>query len=345
MNSDRITSKLEHWYAQNKRDLPWRGLKDPYPIWLSEVILQQTRVQQGLPYYSRFVSAFPDVHALAAASQTEVLKLWEGLGYYSRGRNLHKAAQMVSSEFDGRFPDSAAGLLKLPGVGPYTAAAIASICYDERIAVVDGNVNRFISRLYGIKEAVDSSLGKAMIHEHASSLMETASSPAEFNQSLMEMGATICSPKSPSCEECPVSESCIARATDSISDYPQKKAKKKVRKRYLDYQVILDENHTYIRERSEEDIWNGLFEFKLVEHSKKSNAEPPKQTLFYRKYRHILSHQEIHARFMVLAISDEDDLSGLTRVPIAELEAFPFARLTTRFLEEWKSAEGESDGS
>ncbi len=335
-----FAAKLMDWYAQHKRELPWRGIKDPYIIWLSEIILQQTRVEQGLPYFEKFLELFPDVFSLANATEHQVLKAWEGLGYYSRARNLHKTAQLVVAEFDGSFPKSHQGLVALPGIGPYTAAAIASICFDERTPVIDGNVNRFISRLTALQIPVDTALGRKAIHNVLLEAINKVPSPGDFNQALMEFGARQCVPRAPECHMCLFETSCAALELDLIEDLPIKKSKTKVRERYIDYHVLLNEGKTYVNQRTEKGIWQGLFEF-ILEESPSSNQAYRSivdgdliSPLMVKTYTHILSHQRIHARFIVYPISKEQSPEGMTEVSFDKLGDLAMARITTRFLEE-----------
>jgi len=317
--------------------MPWRGQKDPYHIWLSEIIMHQTRFVQGTPYYLHFIKTYPDVHALAEANQEQVLKSWEGLGYYSRARNLHKAAQMISREMNGVFPKDYKDLLALPGVGPYTAAAIASICYGESVAVVDGNVDRLISRLYHIEVPVNKPLGKAMVREHAQAIVDVSKSPAEANQAMMEFGAMQCIPKNPDCMYCVLSAHCIARSKGKEIVLPIKQGKTKVRDRYFHYHVIMDEGHTYIQQRKEKSIWEGLYQFPLVEHKSVQDIKPivkHAEALSIDEATHVLSHQRIHARFVVYeGRLTPAQAKSYDRIAIAALKDYPLARITTRWLE------------
>lgn len=340
MGSSDFGRKLVDWYTQHKRDLPWRKTKDPYHIWLSEIILQQTRVAQGLPYYERFTRLFPDVHALAAAPEDAVLKAWEGLGYYSRARNLHKSAKMVSGEMQGRFPSDYRGLLDLPGVGPYTAAAIASICYSEPEPVVDGNVNRFISRFLGIQEYIDSSAGRNALLSFLRPQIESNAEPGEFNQGLMEFGARHCSPKEPHCDSCVFAQGCMALRQDLVQTLPLKKAKTKVRDRYFDYHMLLHEGDTYICQRQAKGIWQGLYEFLLEE---RDGPDAPLRSITEGRaflpehqaaYKHVLSHQRIHARFLVYRVDRAPEDRAAQRIPLSSLDDYAMARISTRFLEE-----------
>jgi A/G-specific adenine glycosylase len=325
------------WYLKNKRDLPWRKTRDPYKIWLSEVILQQTRVQQGLPYYFSFINKYPDVKKLASAPEDDILKLWQGLGYYSRARNLHAAAKMVVSEFKGQFPASYKELKKLKGVGDYTAAAISSICYDEVQAVVDGNVYRVLSRIYGIDSPIDSNEGKKIFNELANELI-SKKHPADFNQSIMEFGAIQCVPKNPDCEKCPFVLHCVARKKEMISILPVKSKKTKVTDRYFNYLVLHHKGNIYLKQRNENDIWKGLFDFPLIETDKPVNEKKLMQTkewkvLFddlkfeIRNYsdevKHILSHQRLHVRFVEIELKEK--LKGKSWLYIKENELKKFA--------------------
>ncbi len=257
------------WYEKYRRTLPWRQTTDPYRVWLSEVILQQTRVEQGMPYYQEFVRSFPNVHSLAAASEDEVLKKWQGLGYYSRARNLLFAARQVVDQWKGAFPKSYGDLLSLKGVGTYTAAAIASICFGEPKAVVDGNVARVIARLYGVEEPVNSVRGSREIASLADGLvMESVRegrNAGTHNQAMMEFGSLQCTPSSPACETCPLKEGCVAFRTGQVSRLPLKKAKKKPVHRWLYYYIMVARNEVILMKRSGGDIWESLYQFPLVE--------------------------------------------------------------------------------
>jgi A/G-specific adenine glycosylase len=268
--SDRILS----WYHIHKRELPWRKTRDPYRVWLSEIMLQQTRVVQGLPYYMKFTEHFPKVGDLAAASEEEVLKLWQGLGYYSRARNLHATARTIASKFGGHFPDTYQELLKLKGVGPYTAAAIASICYGLPHPVVDGNVYRVLSRYFGVELPINSPEGVRYFADLAMEVIDRER-PGEYNQGLMEFGALQCVPQNPDCKACPLSGSCEAYARNLVSDLPKKLPKKKVRERIFNYFMPVDPLfRTLLVKRKGKGIWQGLFEFPLIETEREiSDAE------------------------------------------------------------------------
>jgi len=316
-----LSNKIVNWYNKNARKLPWRDTTDPYIIWISEIVLQQTTVNQGLEYFNRFILAFPNVIALAQATEDQVLKLWEGLGYYSRARNLHFTAKHIYNNLDGVFPNTYNDLLVLKGVGPYTASAIASFAYNLPHVVVDGNVIRLISRLWGIEEAVDIKTTLNKIGTIGSQLI-SYQEPAIFNQAIMEIGALCCTYRNPQCNQCPVSKSCIARKKGLISSIPYKSKKIVKKKRYFYYYHIVDKNNnTYIQKRSEEDIWKGLYQFPLQEVSG-YNIEPNLsflsiedvkfETFKSKIFKQTLTHQYIHAQFLILkipySIKEKDDL-------------------------------------
>jgi A/G-specific adenine glycosylase len=260
-----FSKSLIQWYLQNKRDLPWRNTIDPYQIWLSEIMLQQTRVAQGLPYYLRFTVAFPTVFDLAKASEEEVLKLWQGLGYYSRARNLHKTAQQIAFELDGEFPKTYAELLKLKGIGEYTAAAIASFSYNENVSVVDGNVYRVLSRYFDVETDITSPRAKKEFTQLASELLPNGQANL-FNQAIMEFGALQCVPKNPDCANCIFNDSCLALQQKKVAELPVKSKKIKVKTRFFSYLVFRDEaNNTIIEKRTQKGIWHNLYEFPLIE--------------------------------------------------------------------------------
>ena len=267
MNSSvfRIDKTLVSWYLENKRSLPWRQSKNPYRVWLSEIILQQTQVVQGLPYYEKFVQQFPTVHDLAQASEHEVLKLWQGLGYYSRARNLHATAKQVSVEFNGVFPESFEQLLTFKGVGVYTASAIASICFGAQKAVVDGNVYRVLSRVFGLDVPINETVGIKRFQELADQQL-AESDPGTYNQAIMEFGALQCVPKNPNCGQCPLSGRCVALATGRVSELPVSVKKVKVKTEYFNFLVIEDINGSFLMSRRSSDgIWPNLYEFPLIE--------------------------------------------------------------------------------
>lgn len=316
-----FSNKITAWYEIEKRQLPWRDTTDPYRIWLSEIILQQTRVDQGLPYYNRYVSNYPSVTDLAKASEEQVLKLWQGLGYYSRARNLHHTAKYVANELDGVFPKNYAELLKLKGVGEYTAAAIASICYRENQAVVDGNVYRVLARIFGIHTPIDSTIGKKQFRELAQKLIKRTLRPDQHNQAVMEFGATHCTPKKPGCADCVFANDCVALQQDSVMAIPVKSNRTKQRNRFFNYLVIKHNNGYYLNKRDASDIWASLYDFPLIESDQKLLT--PKDLRVHEKYsslfqntstqvslkkkevKHVLSHQRIKARFFEVIVEDD----------------------------------------
>lgn len=307
------TQILMNWYGENKRDFPWRQSRNPYRVWLSEIILQQTRVQQGLPYFNSFIQHFPTVYDLANASEESVLKLWQGLGYYSRARNLHATAKWIVQYNDGIFPTTFKELLTLKGVGDYTASAIASICYEEEQAVVDGNVYRFLSRYFGIETPIDHSSAHAIFKKIANDLMK-GTLPGDFNQALMEFGSLQCTPKQTDCNSCPFSKECVAFQQGKVADFPIKKRATKVRERHFNYLVFEDTKHkTILLKREQNGIWKNLYEFPLIETpkkiSKKALISHPDYLKYYPKtsrkisainsspIKHLLSHQRLWISF------------------------------------------------
>ena len=269
----KFSGRIIQWYLLNKRDLPWRETKDPYAIWLSEVILQQTRVDQGLSYYHRFLTAFPKVKDLADAEEFEVMKLWQGLGYYSRARNLHSTAKSIVEKHGGVFPNRYEDIIALKGIGPYTAAAIASFAFGLPFATVDGNVYRILSRIFGLEIPIDSTIGKKQFAQLGNELLDKTQ-PGLFNQAMMELGALICSPKNPQCDICPFKKDCKAKALDLIDVLPVKEKKVKVKVRVFHYLVMSDEKSVVMKRRGAGDIWQGLFDFPVIEDMKPlNNAE------------------------------------------------------------------------
>jgi len=306
-----FSGKLINWYLQNKRDLPWRNTKDPYLIWLSEIILQQTKVEQGLSYYFAFAKEFPTVKSLAQAENNKIMKLWQGLGYYSRARNLHATAKNISENYYNLFPNTYNELLKLKGVGDYTAAAIASFAFDKPHATVDGNVYRVLSRIFGISTPIDSNDGKKEFNQLANELIDKKKS-ATHNQAIMEFGAIQCKPINPKCSICPFSEMCFAFANNKIKELPFKAKKILVRKRFFNYIVLNHNSCIIINKREEKDIWINLYDFPLIETEKEIdeeeflNSKNWKEFILNKKYiiksvsityKHILTHQKIYARF------------------------------------------------
>jgi len=342
----KFSNTLIDWYLQNKRDLPWRKTTNPYPIWLSEIMLQQTRVAQGMPYFLSFTTAFPTVFDLANANEEQVLKLWQGLGYYSRARNLHKTAQILANEMGGIFPDNYKDLLNLKGIGEYTAAAIASFSYNECVPVVDGNVFRVLSRYFDVKTDIAQASAKKEFAALALELMPK-DNPALFNQAIMEFGALQCVPKSPNCDICVFNDSCVALQKGIVDQLPLKSKKVKVRNRYFNYIIGIDENEdTIIQKRTAKGIWHNLYEFPLIETEKVEDFEsiaPQIQDCFpdgnevlsVMEYNsesiiHKLSHQHLHIKFWRAAVK------GTLKkgIDLETLKTFPFPIVIYNFIEE-----------
>jgi len=329
---------ITDWYRQNNRALPWRSTKDPYSIWLSEIILQQTRVEQGTAYYLKFVTKYPTVRDLAAAEEQEVLNLWQGLGYYSRARNLHATAKFISNELNGDFPPNFKGLKQLKGVGDYTAAAIASFAYKEPVAVVDGNVYRVLSRVFDLETPIDSTLGKRQFSELAQALI-SKTDPDTHNQAVMEFGALQCTPSNPSCEACSLIGMCSSFKNGTINVRPVKSKKTKVRDRFFHYLIFEDEQYVYIQQRKQKDIWQNMYEFPLIESFEKRtliNFEPytdVKPIKISEEITHILSHQRIHTlfyHFPSTMLKNKKELSEITKEDFID---FPIPRVIDRYLE------------
>lgn len=313
-----FSKTLMRWYSNNKRILPWRETKNPYYIWLSEIILQQTQVKQGLPYYEGFVTKYPTVFDLAKADESDVLKLWQGLGYYSRARNLHASAKYVVNTLNGEFPSTYKELLKLKGVGDYTASAIASICFNEATAVVDGNVYRVLSRYFGIDTAINSTKGAKVFKALAQELIDK-NNPAEFNQAIMEFGATQCKPKNPYCHICPIKDGCIAFNKNRVYELPVKIKSAKAKKKFFNFLVFISEDgQTILEKRQGKGIWQNLYQFPLIESQKDTDIKTMQTKLenynitenmvfdlsLYNKdvIVHKLSHQHLYTKFWIVNI-------------------------------------------
>lgn len=321
---------LLNWYHHHKRDLPWRSTSDPYIIWLSEVILQQTRVEQGLPYFHKFVDNYPRVQDFAAATEEDILKHWQGLGYYSRGRNMHKTAQIVMEEHAGYFPTSYEHLIKLKGIGEYTAAAISSFAANEAKAVVDGNVFRLLARYFGIDEPINTPKGKRIFTEIANQLIDN-SQPGTYNQAAMEFGALQCKPRNPNCEICPLKTGCSALNEDRVNELPVKLKTPGLKSRYFNYLVFAKNRQILMQKRVGKDIWHNLHEFPLVETNEHFNAhklicQPDfianwgsvKLKTVSGPVKHLLSHQKIHAQFIELEASCEMNIGGAFWIDIEQ---------------------------
>ncbi len=342
-----VSEILIKWYHSNKRDLPWRMARSAYNTWLSEVILQQTRVNQGLMYYNRIVQKYPRVEDLAKASLDEVLKLWQGLGYYTRARNMHETARVITNEYKGVFPSTYKGLLTLKGIGPYSAAAIASIAYNEPVALVDGNVFRVLSRIYGNTTPIDTAAGRAAFGRLATDLLNKED-PGTHNQALMEFGSLVCMPRNPLCNNCVLSSSCRATALGIAETLPVKEGKVKIRTRYFYYLFVRIDNMIVLHKRTGNDIWNSLYEFPLIIKEgptklKNLVSERPwkdyacgKEILPFghRIYKHKLTHQILHCSFYTVEPEPDCQLSNpeFIFVPLQKLKDYPVPRVIDRYL-------------
>jgi A/G-specific adenine glycosylase len=350
----KFNHQLVNWYWLNARDLPWRNTRNPYQIWISEIIFQQTRIDQGFNYWHRFIDRFPSVDLLANADEQEVLTIWQGLGYYSRARNMHFAAKQIMSEFSGVFPNTYEKILRLKGVGTYTAAAVSSIAFGERQVVVDGNVLRFLSRYAGILEPVDTSQGKKLIANLAMLLLEGVD-PGTFNQALMEFGALFCVPRNPDCKNCIFNNECKAYAVGATKEIPIKSKKVIVRKRFFNYLFLynVDENNQrsfLMQKRGKGDIWQGLYEFPMIENTSLLDPDSlistglwqeeilvhhPVLSSLYKDFVHQLTHQQLHTRFFIvhlLNVDKEKLWPDWIRISENDLHTYPVSRLIGKFL-------------
>ena len=344
-----FSTTLYRWYHQNKRDLPWRKTKDPYKIWISEIILQQTRVAQGTDYYRRFVKKFPNIRQLAVARENEVLKLWQGLGYYSRARNLHFAAKTIINEYHGEFPATYEEILKLKGIGNYTAAAIASIAFSLPFPAIDGNVYRVLSRYFGIDLPIDSTSGKKEFAQLAAELIHLED-PGMHNQAMMEFGALQCVPKNPGCLSCPLHDSCFAFEKQLVDYLPVKEKKKKQGERFFYYYLFEKGPVIYFEKRIGNDIWKNLYQFPLSEEPHELSEKeilrkklpfiengPATFVSISTKRKHVLTHQIIWARVIRLEISDDTVINkALIPVNKKDISKFAVPRLLELFFDELK---------
>ncbi|RZS95518.1 A/G-specific adenine glycosylase [Cecembia calidifontis] len=357
MSPEVFSNIILEWYSLHKRDLPWRNTQNPYIIWLSEIILQQTRVAQGMPYFEKYVENYPSIQDLALAPEDEVMRLWQGLGYYSRARNLHACAKDIHYKYGGKFPGNFEELIKLKGVGNYTAAAIASFAFGEAVAVVDGNVFRVLSRVFGIAEDIASGRGKRKFEEFANKIIPRQN-PGEYNQAIMEFGALQCVPKNPDCSSCPLKQSCYALNRGMVDLLPVKSKKLKVKERYFQYAHILCGHMTVVRQRGEGDIWQGLFDFPLQEFKQSNEFERENHHFFEalnyietidvvkdeHVYKHILTHQRIFANFVKFEVKESArpqleiwaSNRGYQLVDAEKLEALAKPRLILKYLNEEK---------
>lgn len=348
-----FTRSLLDWYKEHKRDLPWRDTQDPYKIWLSEILLQQTRVEQGRPYFDRFIKQFPSLEHLAQASEQEVLTLWQGLGYYSRARNLHACARQILKDFKGKFPSNYTDLLRLKGVGKYTAAAIASFAFKQKVPVVDGNVLRVITRIYGIEDDISQAKTHQKVFDISMQLI-SEEEPDHYNQAIMEFGAMHCKPANPKCETCPVSDLCLARKEGIQNRLPFKAKKVKVRNRYFYYLVLSSTQSLILKLRSEKGIWQNMYDFPLLEFEVKQNELTVLEQLdniqglsienvsISTPVKHILSHQHIYAQFVFLP-QEQLELAHLSKkftnarvYDWAEIDQLPKPILISNYLKELK---------
>lgn len=349
-----FSKKLIAWYQQNRRELPWRNSSDPYKIWLSEVIMQQTRISQGLGYYLKFENRFPDIYSLAKASEDEVYKLWQGLGYYNRAQNLLRAARTIVKEYGGRFPEKQEELMKIQGIGSYTASAVASMAFGKPCPVVDGNVFRVLSRVFGLFTPIDTAKGKNEFSSLAGRLM-AGHPPGIFNQALMEFGALRCKPKNPDCTHCIFLEECYARKNNAVSALPVKKPKAKVKDRYFYYWVAETKNGKMLmKKRGPNDIWKNLYDFPLFTFKERLG---PLQTIdnqlirsiignvaytvnnISHEYIHLLTHQRIHAVFIRVFVENFPEQfpgKGLLLIEKNKIEKYPVPRLLEQYLQDQK---------
>ena len=349
--NEKLALRLERWYADHARDLPWRHTDDAYKIWVSEIILQQTRVAQGYDYYLRFIERFPDVSSLAAADEDEVMKYWQGLGYYSRARNMHAAARDVVARFAGHFPSTYDDIRSLKGVGDYTAAAIASIAYNLPHAVVDGNVYRVLSRLFDVDIPIDTPDGKRYFAELAGAMLHRENARV-YNQAIMEFGALQCVPSGCDCEQCPVQDMCAAYTAGCVGKLPVKQGKVSMKSRYFYYFAIECNGSTWLQKRVGNDIWRNLYEFPLIEMAREVDFLELQQSDAYQRLfegvgqvtftaqpyscRHVLTHRIIYATFYTVHLdSVSSNISHLTQLPTTDIERYAVSRLTEMYLQ-WR---------
>ena len=344
MNKDLLYKELEEWYEVNHRILPWRETDDPYKIWISEIILQQTRVAQGMEYYHRLITRFPDIQSLADAEEDEVLLYWQGLGYYSRARNLHKAAQLMKNHEifhqamrllgdKARGEKIFAALKSMPGVGDYTAGAIASFAFDLPYPALDGNVYRVLSRLYDCEIAFDTTEGKKHFRKLAEDLLDREH-PRLFNSAIMELGALHCVPTAPDCPNCPLNTWCKALANNTVELLPVRKPRPKVRDRYLEYTIyITPERTTLIHQRKGNDIWKHLWEFVCAERTGEEAIRREAKGEKILELTHVLSHQKLHARFIIKNVSELPEIPDTVVVSLNDLDNYAFSRLTLKAIE------------
>lgn len=342
----RFSRIVLYWYISNQRDFPWRKSKSAYRVWLSEIILQQTKTSQGLSYYNKIIKTFPTIKELAEASEEQILKLWQGLGYYSRARNLHFTAKYIQNNLDGVFPNDYNSLIKLKGIGPYTAAAISSICFNEKRAAVDGNVYRILARVFNIDTAINSSKGIKTFQELANSLISDRN-PGDYNQSMMDIGATICTPKNPKCNQCPLNSICHAHDNNTFDNLPVKIKKTKIKHRNFNYLCIEYNGNFLMKKRTQKDIWKNLYDFPLIE----GDRIPQENDIDYKKllnsileneiiaektkhYKHQLSHQKLHITIKYIKTKKLNNDNDFLKVNRRQVNELPFPKPIERFFEE-----------
>lgn len=350
---DNFDLSILKWYRQNKRNLPWRNTNNPYFIWLSEIILQQTRVDQGMSYYLKFIKNFPTIEKLADADEQLVLSHWQGLGYYSRARNLHATAKEIKNKFNNIFPNKHEEIIQLKGVGPYTAAAISSFAFNQKYPVVDGNVFRVLTRIFDIDTPIDTNEGQIKIYQLANQLI-SETEPGEYNQAIMEFGAIHCTPSQPKCENCIFTKNCKSRLNNTHLERPVKTKKTKIKKRYFHYLDISNNENVILHKRIDEDIWKHLFQFPLIEKKQNDNLDLIKKQLeskfdikiktLPKRQKHILSHQHIYTYFWKIELNNRilNDLNraeSFIEINKKELPNFPLPRVITKYLENIHSSD------
>ncbi|RLD71807.1 MAG: A/G-specific adenine glycosylase [Bacteroidetes bacterium] len=342
-----VSKEIISWYEKNKRDLPWRQTKNPYIIWISEILLQQTRVNQAIGYFNRFTTQFPDIKTLANAEEKLVLKYWQGLGYYSRARNLHYSAKYIMKECSGIFPNSYDKIIKLKGVGEYTAAAIASFAFGERVPAIDGNVYRVLARLFNEQLAINSANGKKVFKLIAEELIKNQRAD-QFNQAMIEFGALLCKPANPLCIQCPIVEMCLAHKNKTIANLPVKNKLQKVKKRYFSYLYIRSGDKILIKERTEKDIWKGLYEFPLIETTQETETkeliltknwldtvgEKFKLLKILEPKTHRLSHQLLNVTFYIIEVDRFKAESHYKKINLGNLNEYPVPKVIENLINE-----------
>jgi len=341
-----IGQKMIIWYEVNKRNLPWRDAENPYLIWVSEIILQQTRVVQGLDYYRRFIDAYPDVFTLASASIDDILKIWQGLGYYSRARNMHAAAKQIVDLYGGKFPETYEELITIKGIGDYTASAIASFSFGKAVPVIDGNVNRVIARLHGVEQPINKPAGQKEIRAHAEKMM-IRDQPGTYNQAIMEFGALQCVPQNPNCSGCIFNRICVAFQSELVNILPVKEKTTKIATRYFHYLYVCFGNQTYIRRRADGDIWTGLYEFPMIETASETEPDelinnPDWQSYFEGQTPHVagvssvithrLTHRILKIRFYEIIVNQPICGENLIEIPASDLQRYAVPKVIDNFL-------------